>query len=339
MTQRIAIVGDGQMGLVLARILADSGCAVGLWGPFPEHVSRLQRERHSPVHLPEMSLSESVEVSDDAAVVLGGSSMVISAIPTQYLRAVWSRIGSSLQAHACIASVSKGIEEESLKAPIEVIAEACHAAGGVVGPMVCVSGPTIAAELAQQKPATLVAASESEEAATRVQQLLSTSFLRVYTHDDVIGVEVAGATKNVIALAAGMIDGLQLGYNAKSALLARGLAEITRLGVAMGARAETFFGVAGVGDLATTCFCPMGRNRTCGERLGKGESLEHILASTPSVVEGVPTTRSVHALAKRDNIEMPITRAVHGILFENWTPSRAIASLMERELKAERVGE
>ena len=152
------------------------------------------------------------------------------------------------------------------------------------------------------------------------------------------GVELAGATKNVIALAAGMVDGLALGYNAKSALLSRGLAEIARLGIALGARQETFFGLAGVGDLATTCFCPLGRNRTCGERLGRGESLDEILESTASIVEGVPTTKSVHQLARDHAIDMPITDAVYAILFEGLPPRDAIVQLMERELKAERVG-
>ncbi len=163
-------------------------------------------------------------------------------------------------------------------------------------------------------------------------------WLRVYRHGDLVGVEVAGATKNVIALAAGMVDGLEVGYNAKSALLARGLAEISRLGAAMGAAVETFFGVAGVGDLATTCFSPHSRNRSCGERLGRGESLSSILESTVSVVEGVPTTRSVTMLADRHGVEMPITAAVFRILFEGLAPVDAIRSLMQREPKAEQIG-
>ena len=171
-----------------------------------------------------------------------------------------------------------------------------------------------------------------------MQELFGASWLRIYRLDDLVGVEIAGATKNVIALAAGMIDGLQLGFNAKSALLSRGLAEIARLGAAMGARVDTFFGVAGVGDLATTCFCPEGRNRTCGERLGRGETLDSILESTSSVVEGVATTRSVVQLAADRGVDMPITTAVHKILFNNLSPRDAIPTLMSREPKAEKIG-
>ncbi|HRP61875.1 MAG TPA: NAD(P)H-dependent glycerol-3-phosphate dehydrogenase [Phycisphaerales bacterium] len=163
-------------------------------------------------------------------------------------------------------------------------------------------------------------------------------WLRLYAHDDVLGVELAGATKNVIALAAGMLDGIRAGDNAKSALLARGLAEIARLGVAMGARIDTFFGIAGVGDLATTCFSPEGRNRSCGERLGRGESLQSILQKSSSIVEGVPTTRSVMELAKRHNVDMPIAHAVHEILFAGLSPHDAIQNLMSRDFKPERIG-
>jgi glycerol-3-phosphate dehydrogenase (NAD(P)+) len=184
----------------------------------------------------------------------------------------------------------------------------------------------------------MVAAADDPALAELVQDLLNVSWLRIYRHDDVIGVELAGATKNVIALAAGMVDGLEAGDNAKSALLARGLAEIVRLGVAMGARTETFFGVAGVGDLATTCFSPSGRNRSCGERLGRGESLESIVGSMVSVVEGIATTRSVSQLAAERRVEMPITATVHAILFEGLRPRDAIRELMGREPKAEQVG-
>jgi glycerol-3-phosphate dehydrogenase (NAD(P)+) len=184
----------------------------------------------------------------------------------------------------------------------------------------------------------MVAASTDADLARRVQDLFSVRWLRVYRHDDLVGVEAAGATKNVIALAAGMVDGMEIGFNAKSALLARGLAEMARLGAALGARVDTFFGVAGVGDLATTCFSPHSRNRTCGERLGRGETLETILETTVSVVEGVPTTKAVAALADRHAVDMPITRAVYGILFEGLTPAAAIDSLMSREPKAERIG-
>jgi glycerol-3-phosphate dehydrogenase (NAD(P)+) len=200
------------------------------------------------------------------------------------------------------------------------------------------SGPTIAAELARRLPATMVAAAADPALAERVQRTFAMPWLRIYTNGDVMGVEIAGAAKNVVALAAGMVDGMELGSNAKSALLARGLAEIVRLGTALGARPETFFGIAGVGDLATTCFSPEGRNRSCGEALGRGEPLAQYLARTNSVVEGLATAHAILALAGRHGVEMPIVRAVESIVFHGKRPSDAIRDLMGREAGAERVG-
>jgi len=190
--------------------------------------------------------------------------------------------------------------------------------------------------LARCLPATVCAASDVEDLARLVQQAFTTHWFRVYTNNDLLGVELAGAAKNVIAIAAGILDGLQAGNNAKSALLSRGLAEITRLGLAMGASKDTFFGIAGVGDLATTCFSPTGRNRTCGEQLGKGRKLDDVLAGMTSVVEGVPTTKAVLALAQKYRVEMPITQAVYQVLFEGLNPIEGISRLMSREPKAER---
>jgi glycerol-3-phosphate dehydrogenase (NAD(P)+) len=334
----VTILGDGQMGLILADLLAWKEVACAIWGPFEAEVARLAATRQSP-RMPGLCLPASVAVRADAKAALTDSEVVINAIPTQFMRSSWEKFAAWAPPSAVIACVSKGIEERTLVTPLEIIAHVSLARGrDAADRLVCVSGPTIASELASRKPATMVAASSNAEAALRIQALLGTPWLRIYTHDDVTGVEVAGAAKNVIAIAAGIVDGLDLGFNAKSALLSRGLAEITRLGVSLGARAETFFGVAGVGDLATTCFCPLSRNRTCGERLGRGESLEHILSTTSSVIEGVATTRSIRALARSHGVELPICNAVHGILFEHLQPSQAIARLMEREPKAERVG-
>jgi glycerol-3-phosphate dehydrogenase (NAD(P)+) len=337
MDHRVAIVGDGQMGLVLAEALAHRGVRVRLWGPFPEDIEALASTRTAPRRLEPFELPASVELTADDEQALDGADCIINAIPTQFIRLVWRRIGGHASARTPVLSVSKGIENETLLAPTQVIAD-------VLGerdderPMCALSGPTIAAELARHQPATLVAASNDGALAAHAQDLLNVPWLRIYRHGDMLGVELAGATKNVIALAAGMIDGLGAGDNAKSALLARGLAEIARLGMAMGAQRDTFFGIAGVGDLATTCFSPCGRNRTCGERLGRGESLDSVLESTASVVEGVPTTRSVMQLAALREVDMPITAAVHAILFERLDPSDAIRALMQREQKAERIG-
>ncbi|HWE96891.1 MAG TPA: NAD(P)H-dependent glycerol-3-phosphate dehydrogenase, partial [Tepidisphaeraceae bacterium] len=202
--------------------------------------------------------------------------------------------------------------------------------------LAALSGPNIAAELAKYLPATAVAASDDAELALRVQAVFSTQWFRVYTNSDVVGVELAGATKNVVAIAAGILDGLAAGNNAKSALVTRGLVEITRLGMAMGAQSDTFFGLAGLGDLITTCVSPEGRNRTVGERIGKGQKLSDILAKMDSVAEGVPTTQSVMQLARRYKVEMPITEAVYAVLFEDKDVLHALSDLMTRDPKPER---
>jgi glycerol-3-phosphate dehydrogenase (NAD(P)+) len=199
------------------------------------------------------------------------------------------------------------------------------------------SGPTIATELVRRQPAVMVSSSSDETVATRMQELFDVPWLRIYTHGDPLGVELAGALKNVIAIAAGICDGMQLGDNAKSAMLARGLAEISRLGVAMGAELETFFGIAGVGDLATTCFSPHGRNRTCGERLGRGETVDTITETMGSVVEGVPTTKAVRLLAQEHGVEMPISNVMYSVLFEELSITDAIRVLMSRDLRAEQL--
>lgn len=339
MTQTIAIIGDGQMGLVMADALAHRGLSVRLWGPFPEDIGELARSRRSPRRLPGFVVPDSVQVTPDHETALAEAAFVLNAIPTQFIRRVWERIGGAVAETASVLCVSKGIENETLLTPTQVIADALASFHGRPAlPSCALSGPTVAAELARHLPATLIAASEVAALAEAAQDFLNVPWLRMYRHDDALGVELAGATKNVIALAAGMVDGLDAGDNAKSALLARGLAEIARLGAAMGARVETFFGIAGVGDLATTCFSPSGRNRTCGERLGRGESLEAILESTVSVVEGVATTQSVMQLAARYGVEMPITTAVHAILFKGMQPEEAIARLMQRRQKAEHIG-
>jgi glycerol-3-phosphate dehydrogenase (NAD(P)+) len=331
----VTIVGDGQMGLTLADALVTRGARVRLWGPFERDIESLAASRTAPDRLPDFVLPDAVEVTaDDGAPA--GADVVLNAIPTQFIAGVWERLAPAVDAAAPVVCVSKGIENGTLRRPTEVIAAALGEASE--DRLCALSGPTIAAELARRMPATMVAASPDAAVASAVQDLFAVPWLRVYRHDDLVGVELAGATKNVIALAAGMVDGLGAGDNAKSALLARGLAEIARLGTGMGAKVDTFFGVAGVGDLATTCFSPCGRNRTCGERLGKGESLDAILASTVSVVEGVPTTRSVKTLAARHGVEMPITDAVHAILFEGLSPRAAIHGLMGRAPKAERIG-
>lgn len=323
---RITVVGDGQMGLVLATQLAEGGHEVRLWGPFEAALDSIRRTRRSP-RVEGLDLPGSIEVVSAEDEAIEGADAAVSAIPVQFLRGVWSRFPS---ASVPLISVSKGIETSSLDRPSQILA------GLRSGAAVCVlSGPTIASELARRLPATLVAASEDESWASEVQQMFLAPWMRVYTSPDPLGVEIAGAAKNVIAIAAGILDGLEAGFNAKSALLARGLAEITRLGLALGARAETFSGIAGVGDLATTCFCPEGRNRSCGEAIGRGECLADHLAATESVVEGVETSKAICRLADERGVEMPISQAVRAVLFDGLSPQRALAELMRREVGAE----
>ncbi|MHC4221599.1 MAG: NAD(P)H-dependent glycerol-3-phosphate dehydrogenase, partial [Planctomycetota bacterium] len=230
-----------------------------------------------------------------------------------------------------IVSVNKGIENKTLLRPDQILTE-------ILGPDTkCaeLSGPTIADELARHLPAVACAACSDEDIACQIQQTFSTDWFRVYTNTDIVGVELAGATKNIIAIAAGIIDGIGAGDNAKAALLSRGLAEITRLGIACGAKPQTFAGLTGMGDLVTTCISPKGRNRSFGERIGKGQTAEEAKNATQSVIEGIATCESVVALAKRHEIEMPITQAVYEVLFENKHVQKAISDLMKRQLKAE----
>lgn len=334
--ERVTIVGDGQMGVVMAAMLAERGVPATVWGPFPEAIRALAASRRSP-RLPGLALPAAIRFEPDARTALADATLAVNAVPTQFVRAAWKDAAAHLAPGVPVVSVTKGIEDGTLLRPSEVIAQAVPQAGGARRVAV-LSGPTIAAELAARLPATMVSASADAELAERVQRTFSLPWLRIYTNHDVVGVEIAGAAKNVVALAAGMVDGLGLGSNAKSALLARGLAEIVRLGTALGARPETFFGIAGVGDLATTCFSPEGRNRSCGEAIGRGESLASYLARTDSVVEGVATSHALLALASRHGVDMPIVRAVESILFHGKTPAEAIRDLMGREARAERVG-
>jgi len=343
--QNITFIGDGAMATVLALLLESRGLSVTVWGPTADHVADAIQTRENRRYLPGHRLPDSIRLTASDSSCFRDADLVVSAIPTQFVRKVWERVGPYCPAGLPVASVAKGIEKGTILRPTQIIADvlaqtpkADGIAAGDPGSLASLSGPSVADELAKCLPATVAAASEDMDFAERLQETFTTQWFRVYTNPDLVGVELAGALKNVIALAAGILDGLQAGNNAKSALLSRGLAEITRLGVAMGANQETFFGLTGVGDLATTCFSPTGRNRTAGELLGKGKKLEEILDQIPGVVEGVPTTKAVVDLAKKHDVEMPITQAVNQVLFENLDPLDAISNLMSREPKTERVG-
>jgi glycerol-3-phosphate dehydrogenase (NAD(P)+) len=343
MPERITILGSGAMATVCSILLTQNGHAVTMWGAFEESIDRLIQDREQRRLLPGVKVPAEVNLTASDADALTDATMVLSAIPTQYMRGVWERMLPYLPRRLPIVSVAKGIETTSLLRPTEIISDVLKGRHGGTetprhegeGGLVALSGPNIAAELARYLPATAVAACADQELARRVQSVFSTEWYRVYTNDDPIGVEIAGAVKNVIAIAAGVIDGLSAGNNAKAALVTRGLVEITRLGMAMGAREETFHGLAGVGDLITTCVSPQGRNRTVGEQIGKGRKLDEILAGMSSVAEGVATTKAVKELAHRYRVEMPITDSVHAVLFEGKDVFQAITELMTRDPKAE----
>lgn len=329
--QNVTIIGDGGMGSVLSILLCEKGIATRMWGYDAGQLRQFERRRENVKFLPGYKLPEALrfEPRDDRA--MAGADLIVSAVPCQFMRRVWDRLKSHVPQGVPIVSVAKGIENDTLLRPTQVIVDVLGDGRGVAA----LSGPTIADELARKLPATACVAAEDEMLARSIQQTFTCPWLRVYTNLDVVGVELAGATKNVIAIAAGIIDGVGAGDNAKAALLARGLAEITRLGVAMGAREQTFAGLTGLGDLVTTCISPKGRNRSFGERIGRGQTLEQAQGATASVVEGVSTCKSVVALAARYGVEMPITQAVYEVLFENKPVRAAIEDLMSRRLKAE----
>jgi len=335
MRERVTILGDGAMGTVCSILLASGGHAVTMWGAFEESIEQLMQDREQRRLLPGVRVPREVRLTANEAECFDGCTMVVSAVPTQFTRGVWERVKRHVPEGAAVVSVGKGIENETLLRPTQVIEDVRGGGSGVGGEMVALSGPNIAGEIARYLPATAVAASADDALAKRVQAAFSTQWFRVYTNRDVIGVELAGATKNVIALAAGILDGLAAGNNAKAALVTRGLVEITRLGVAMGADEATFHGLAGMGDLVTTCVSPEGRNRRVGEQIGKGRKLDEILGETDSVAEGVPTTKAVMQLARRYRVEMPITEAVYAVLFEEKDVLAALSDLMARDPKSE----
>ena len=341
MPEHITILGDGAMATVCSILLTQGGHNVTIWGAFEESIERLIQNREQERLLPGVRIPPGVALTANDSSCFDRATMVLSAVPTQYMRGVWNRLSRYLPRGIPVVSVAKGIETSTLLCPTQIISNVLKDAGlGIVQEggtrLAALSGPNIAAELARYLPGTAVVASDDAVLAARVQAAFSTQWFRVYTNTDVIGVELAGATKNVIAIAAGILDGLAAGNNAKAALVTRGLVEITRLGVAMGARAETFQGLAGLGDLITTCVSPEGRNRTVGERIGKGLQLSQILASMDSVAEGVPTTKALITLARQYRVEMPITEAVYRILFEGLDVLHALSYLMTREPKPER---
>ena len=331
MFKNISIIGDGGMGTVLAMLLCEKKIAVRMWGHNAEQLQEMADKGENVKFLPGYKVPEALKFESDDELIMQGAEVVVSAVPCQFMRGVWTRLKKNVPADVPIVSVAKGIENETMLRPAQILTDVLGS--GIK--CVVLSGPTIADELARRLPATICAACADEELAKKVQSTFSAPWLRVYTNTDVVGVELAGAMKNIIAIAAGIVDGVGAGDNAKAALLSRGLAEITRLGIACGARPETFAGLTGLGDLVTTCISPKGRNRSFGERIGKGQSVVDAQQATESVIEGASTCKSVIALAERHGVEMPIAFAVYEVLFEGKSVQEAITGLMTRQLKAE----
>lgn len=330
MRETVAVLGNGGWGTALALLARGNGCDVRIWGIDAPYVAETARSRENPRYLPGVTIPADVLLSSDAAACADGATILVSAVPTQFLRATMRTLAPSLPAGVPVVSVSKGLEIGTLERPTEILRE-------ILGPrpVAVLSGPSHAEEVARGLPASVVVASDDPSVAARVQRVFSCATFRAYASDDVAGVELAAAVKNVIAIAAGVCDGLGLGDNAKAALITRGNAELARLGTALGAKPATFAGLAGIGDLITTCTSRHGRNRAVGERLGRGERIRDILGSMVQVAEGVRTAESVVELARSRGVEMPISEVVRKMLLDELSPRAALAELMGRPLKAE----
>jgi glycerol-3-phosphate dehydrogenase (NAD(P)+) len=327
---RCAVVGAGAWGTALADLLARNGHDVRLWAYEPDVVESINKKRENVRFLRGHLVSPSVEAVGDIARAVDGAELVMLATPSHVLRRIVKSAAGSLPRGAALVVATKGIEKETLCLMTEVAEQ--EVPGATV---VALSGPSFAAEVVSRQPTAVVAASKRDEAAGIAQRALSSAYFRVYTHSDVIGVELGGALKNVMALATGIAEGLGLGFNARAALVTRGLAEMTRLGSALGAQQSTFAGLAGLGDLVLTCTGSLSRNRAVGVELGKGRTLEEILSDRETVAEGVVTAQSARELAAREGVEMPIVDTVNRVLFEGQPARSAIAALMTRELRAE----
>jgi len=327
---KCSVVGAGAWGTALANVLAANGHQVRLWAREPDVVDGVNTHRENRRFLPGVCISDAVTATRGVADALGDAELVTYVAPSHVLREVVASGASAVPEDAVLVVASKGIERQSLAIMSDVVRDTLprHA-------VVALSGPSFAAEVAKGQPTAVVAASTDDVAAALVQRALSSDAFRVYTHDDVIGVELGGALKNVMAVATGIAEGLGLGFNSRAALITRGLAEMTRLGVALGASPGTFAGLAGLGDLVLTCTGALSRNRALGIEIGKGQTLEQALEGKDTVAEGVLNTISARALAEREGVDMPIVLAVHRTLFEAQPAKLAILELMRRELRAE----
>ncbi len=328
----ITVIGAGSWGTTLACLLSDKGYDVTLWAFEKNLVDEINQTRINGIYLPDVTIPDNLKVTNNIEEALKKARYVVNAVPAQYTRLVFKEAAVCLNDEAIIVSVSKGIEKGTLLTVSSILKEMTR------HPVTVLSGPSFAKEVIKKLPAAVTLATVDNNTGILLQEIFNTQYFRVYTHDDLIGAEMGGALKNVMAIAAGIAESLGLGNNARASLITRGLIEMTRLAVALGARERTFSGLSGIGDLVLTCTSPLSRNYTVGMKLGQGLKLKEILGLTKSVAEGVATAESAYALSQKYSIEMPIIEQVYKILYEDKDPSLAVKDLMERSLKSEFYG-
>jgi len=335
-SENIAVIGAGSWGTALAKLLGDKGFAVDLWAHRPDHVAALLRDKENTIYLPGFSLPDKVHPTADLAQAVSGKPVVVMVVPSHVYREVFTLLAPHLAPNAAIISATKGVENETLLTMNQVMAEVLATKNpGFRGQLGVLAGPSFAKEVAAGIPTAVTVAASTIEVARFFQDIFHTERFRVYAGTDVIGMELGGALKNIVAIAAGICDGLGYGTNTRAALITRGLAEITRLGVAMGAKPLTFSGLAGMGDLVLTCTGDLSRNRQVGLKLGQGKTLQQILAEMKMVAEGIKTTRSAMALAKKIGVEMPILEQVYAMIYEDKPCGEAVKALLGRNSKEE----
>jgi len=331
--QSVAVIGAGAWGTALAWSVAQTGAPVTIWALEPEVVDSINTGHENRFFLPGLILPDNLRATDDMEEAVKGRRIIIFVAPSQFMRQTLIKLKNFILKSAILVSATKGIENDTLALPAEMIADTMPA--DTANRACFLSGPTFAKELIKKHPTAGIIASKDPEAAKLAQEALSAPWLRLYVSEDVAGAELGGALKNVIAIAAGISDGLGLGHNSRVALITRGLTEMTRLGMALGAQERTFSGLSGIGDLVLTCSGDLSRNRAVGIRIGEGETLKEILDSMTAVAEGVATSLSVYNLAKREGVDMPISNEVYRTLYEGKDPKQAVFDLMSRELKPE----
>jgi glycerol-3-phosphate dehydrogenase (NAD(P)+) len=333
MRERIGVIGGGSWGTAIAKLLAEKGYPVALWVHRPEHCREITERRENASYLPGISLPYNLMPSTELEEVVVGKTALVAVVPSHVFRTVMMRAAPLIDGEPLIVSASKGIEDETSKTMLAVLEELLPA--GLHRHLCALSGPSFAREVARGMPTAVTAASTDPSAAAQCQAMFTTSFFRVYTSGDVTGVELGGAAKNVIAIAAGLSDGLGFGHNSRAALITRGIAEVARLGARLGADPRTLAGLAGIGDLILTCTGDLSRNRNVGLRLGKGEKLEDILADMQMVAEGVRNAKSVFQLARKLSVEMPLSEQMYLLLHEGKSARQVVVDLMTRDLKPE----